>query len=533
MDTGQSKVLKLRLDRLKHENQTLKEKLAAVRKEKQVLEKQFRDNYNVFSEFPGAVALIQREKVVQINETALKQLGYQDIEVLGQVYYDFVHFDSREQERHLHQKRISGKPVPDQYEIYLMARSGEALCCEMQAKKIRYHGRTAFLFNIIGLDNRNQKEIQLRRVQKTEALNRMASYFTQEAACCLDILTDHSQHLQGLESISDSDLAESLKRIEAVFERGSFIIQQLESLTRTQPGIANAEAIDLKKIVQDAVALTKPKWKDDPESRGVEINVKTYLRQLSTIQGHLKEIQDVIIIMILNAVYALPDGGDIYLTTEENSGLAYFYIQDNGMGISTDIKDKIFDPFFTTEDGARMGLGLSLAHAIIKRHGGSIDVISQEGQGSMFILKLPIDSKPSSSKIIGARKEINRSHILIIADVGFVQDLLSQVFINKGGKVIVVSTGKEGLKLLKKNRFDLIMADLNTPYLQPLKIVPKIREMNYGLPIILFNNEENSDVTHALKKSGVDLIMNRPLNIDSILAFMPKIMAKERTHERP
>lgn len=532
MDTGQSKTLKLRLDRLRHENQTLKEKLAAVRKEKQGLEKQLRDNYKVFNQFPGAVALVQQEKVVRVNGTALDQLGYKEKEVLGQVYYGFVHPDSREYERKLHKKRVAGKPVPDQYEVYLLAGNGEALCCEMQAKKIRYHGRIAFLFNIIGLDNRKQQEVRLRRTQKTEALNRMASRLSQEAALCLDALDDHSLYLKGLESISDSNFSESMKRIEAVYERGNFIIQQLDSLTNVRSGIAKAEAIDLKKVVQEAVAITKPKWKNDPESRDIEINVRTYLRQLSSIQGNPKEIQDVIITLILNAVYALPDGGDIYLTTEENSGLAYFYIQDNGIGISADIKDKIFDPFFTTEDDARMGLGLSLANAIINRHGGSIDVISQEGQGSMFVVKLPIALEPRPLKIVDVRKGINGSDILIIADVGFAHDLLTQVFINKGGKVIVVSTGEECLKLLKKNRFDLIMADLNNPYLQPLKMVPKIRKINQGLPIVLFNNEENGDIVFALKKLGA-MIMDRPLNIDSLLAFLPEIMAKERANERP
>ncbi|MBW1703564.1 MAG: PAS domain S-box protein [Deltaproteobacteria bacterium] len=525
MSVRQQQNLENRVEKLKDQNLTLREKLNALKKENKSLEKALRDSLNLLKDIPGSVVLIQDGKIVLMNETARDQLGYAEEEILGRNFLDFIHPDSVEYVKNLHRRRILGKPVPDDYETYLITKSGDELCCEVQVKKIRYQGRTAFLFNITGLDQRKQKEMRLLHSRKMEALTRMATGLNREFNRFLSMLDEHDLYAQGIESATDKDLIRSLRKIEAARERGNFIIEQLSCLTMTENERSDITLLDLKKTVQDIVAMTRPKWKEDLEDRGVGINVKTYLRALSPVEACPHEIQDALLSIMLNAIDALPAGGEIYLTTEENAGFAHVYVQDNGVGIKDDIKDKIFDPFFTTRGDSRLGLGLSLAYAIINRHKGEIEVMSQEGQGATFTIKLPLAPEPPPSKAKGPKKRIRDSNILIIADGGIVKDLLSQLLVSKGGKVANISTDMECLKLLRKNRFDLVIADLDTPYLNAPVIIPKIKNMDKSLAVALVNAPEEKGRSRKLKNLGADLIIGRPLNMDKALSLISGVLA--------
>ncbi|MCD6296125.1 MAG: response regulator, partial [Deltaproteobacteria bacterium] len=200
-------------------------------------------------------------------------------------------------------------------------------------------------------------------------------------------------------------------------------------------------------------------------------------------------------------------------------------VSDSGTGVSSEIKDKIFDPFFTTKNKSGMGLGLSLAYAIINRHKGEIEVISQEGQGATFIIKLPLAPETPPSKSKGPKKRIRDSNILIIADEGFVKDLLPQLLVSKGGRVISVSTGMECLKLFKKHKFDLIIVDLDTPYLNLNVIIPKIKNIDKNLAIVVVNAGEEKVPPRTLKKMGVDLVIGRPLDMDRALSLISGVLA--------
>jgi nitrogen-specific signal transduction histidine kinase/CheY-like chemotaxis protein len=395
-------------------------------------------------------------------------------------------------------------------------------------KKIRYQGRRAFLLHLTDLDQKKQEEKQLVRSQKSEAIVRMGLGLSREFKQCLSALKENPLFLENIESLGEAGITESLRRIEAIAEKGDLITQQLDCLTKVEQQRSDLVLFDLRKVVKEAVSKTRPNWDGAAVRGGGKIHLKTYLRTVSPVEGDPKEIKDALVSIISNAVDALSGGGEVYLTMEESSGFAHVYVQDNGSGIRDDIKDKIFDPFFTTRGGAGTGLGLSLAYAIINRHGGEIEVMSQEGRGSTFIIKLPLARKASSSKSKsrGAKKRVKDLHTLIIGDEDMVKDLLSQIFVSKGGKVTSVSTGMVGLKLLNKNKFDLVIADKNTPYLELSKIIARIKKIDRALPIALVNaDEEKGSALNSLKALGADLLIGRPLDADRILSVVSKALA--------
>jgi signal transduction histidine kinase len=103
------------------------------------------------------------------------------------------------------------------------------------------------------------------------------------------------------------------------------------------------------------------------------------------------QIQQVFLNLILNARDAMPDGGNLDISVKQVDGHVEMLFADTGHGIDADVRDKVFDPFFSTK-GPTMGtgLGLSICYSIIKDHGGTIEIDSEKGKGTRFIIKIPV-----------------------------------------------------------------------------------------------------------------------------------------------
>jgi len=530
MDTAQKKAFRNRVDTLKRENKKLSEKLAALRKETQSLQRELKVVRKLLTEIPGPVILVQGQQIVFANEIAWKLLGFSEEELLGYDPLNLVHQSSSEYARTAFKKLVTGRPIHDQFEVYMRKKNGEPICCEVHWKKTRYCGRSAFLFNVTSLDQRKLEEKKLTQSQKIQAIARMASWLSRDFEKGFKVVNENFMQFQGIESVADMPVVRALRRFEAGMEIGNHISKKLSCLTRFKDKRADAVLFDAKKVLQDAIAITRPLWKEDGQDH---IGLKTYLRTLSPVEGNPEELRDAFVTMILNAVDAMPEGGEIYLSTEENSGFAWIYIQDSGTGIPDEIRDKIYDPFFTTRGGGgHAGLGLSLAYAIISRHGGEIELISQEGQGTTFVVKLPLSQR---SLVVTRTKQVKTkirdSHILMVSAGSITEDLLVQEFVSRGAKVTVVYSCMEGLKLLKRKIFNLVVACIDAPDFDHTSMVKKTKQIKKTLPVVLVNAGENGRPFRVLKKLGADLIIERPLVMDRIIPIISETITAKAISE--
>ena len=117
---------------------------------------------------------------------------------------------------------------------------------------------------------------------------------------------------------------------------------------------------------------------------------------LPRISANKTQLQQIIINLANNAIDAMPEGGTLAISTAVSArhpGFVELRIRDTGSGIAKDLQKKIFDPFFTTKEvGKGTGLGLSLVHEIVHKHGGTIELESEEGKGTQFTVFLPVRS---------------------------------------------------------------------------------------------------------------------------------------------
>jgi PAS domain S-box-containing protein len=198
-------------------------------------------------------------------------------------------------------------------------------------------------------------------------------------------LTGISSYVQMLQKkLTDSHYAQILEKVEAQTDRVAKIIKNLLTFARS-PSDDSFQPVDLKQSLEEILSLIDYKLKN--------MNVRLVLELLPVpgtyAQG--ERLQQVFINIILNALDAMPEGGELAIRLAPENGAAVVRISDTGTGIRPELLSRIFDPFFTTKGvGKGTGLGLSISYAIVKEHDGRIEVRSEVGRGSTFTITLPV-----------------------------------------------------------------------------------------------------------------------------------------------
>jgi two-component system NtrC family sensor kinase len=169
------------------------------------------------------------------------------------------------------------------------------------------------------------------------------------------------------------------------------LIKNLLTFSRTAP--MNLQPTNLNNVMQTALKLVEHQL----EMNGIQLQCN-FDRELPPVQCDSAQIEQVLLALIVNAVDAMPKGGNLWLGTRlASSGELEIEVRDDGTGIPPEIMPQIFEPFLTTKEvGKGVGLGLAISRGIMERHGGRIDVQSEYGKGTTFTLTLPLESSAAA-----------------------------------------------------------------------------------------------------------------------------------------
>ena len=194
--------------------------------------------------------------------------------------------------------------------------------------------------------------------------------------------------------LRQEDLSEKiracLENIRKASSDATGVVAQIREFYRPRSGSEEFSSVDINEIVTEAVTQSRPKWKDEPNSRGISVDIVTELEATSPISGNGSQLRDVVENIILNSVDAMPEGGAVTIRTSEEDDCVQIAITDTGTGMEEETRQKVFEPFFTSKDRRGAGLGLSVCWGILQRHNGQIEVSSESGNGAVFIIRLPV-----------------------------------------------------------------------------------------------------------------------------------------------
>lgn len=239
-------------------------------------------------------------------------------------------------------------------------------------------------------------ERQLQHSEKLAAVGRLAAGLAHEIGTPLNIISGRAEYLLPEMEEGDSK-ARSLRAIIAQIERIARIIDQLMGYARAHP--PQIAPTPLPRVLASVLSLLDHEMK----RRGIQVEprVPTGLPDLAADPNLL---QQVFVNLLLNAFDAMAEGGQVRIAAEAKDGWMEMSVEDTGCGIPAEDLPRIFDPFFTTKKtGKGTGLGLSVVHGIIQNHGGRIEVRSEMGVGTTFVLHLPVYPPDAQSR--GANPE--------------------------------------------------------------------------------------------------------------------------------
>jgi signal transduction histidine kinase/CheY-like chemotaxis protein len=373
---------------------------------------------------------------------------------------------------------------------------------------------------------------QLIMAEKLKALGDMAGGVAHDFNNALGTILGHTQLL--LNKISDPESKKELEVIEQVTLKGRRTVQRLQDFTHVSSRSQHGR-VELNRVIKEAIEATKPAWKDTAQRTGITINLHADLFPGVIIDGSHEELQEAISNVILNAVDALPDGGNIWIKTFLEQEKVVLQIADDGIGMDENTKNKLFFPFFSTKGSKGFGMGLAVVYGILFRHQADIGVESSPGKGAIFIFKfnisrdLPHDLRPPEK--VEKPKSL---YILLVDDDTNLLDVVGDMLEFMGHKCQRAESGKAALEAIEKEEFALVMTDLGMPEVSGWDVARFSKDRWPRTPVILISGwGAQLDGDDALRK--VDAVLPKPFQLDELEGVIEKVMfsASQTQFPRP
>ncbi len=501
-----------RIEDLKAEKQQIRDELRAAKTELKACRLLLRGREEVYHAVPSVVVVVREGRIEDVNNTVSEQLGYEPAELLGRDFLEIVAPDSRDRVREVHAKRLARKAVPEQYEAVLMTRDRRPFLCEVRVRKILMGRNRAFVVSLTPMDKRREREENRLRSKKMEAVLTMASALSGRLGRHCKALQDRIERLREAVSVDGEDVGPELQAIDAVAREAVETTDQLSTIARDRMDPSESRLFELKDVVREAVSLGRSSVEGDAQDPS-PYQVKTYLRSGSRILGNPEELRDVLAHLVRNSLEAMPGGGNLYITSEELEGQAHLTIMDNGAGVPEQVMDRIFDPYFTTRGAKASGLGLSVAYAVIRRHGGKIEVTSEKGLGTELRVLIPAASPdvPSAGGRPGRSRRPER--VLVIAVNQALRELLDRLFTARGWHVVTASSRTEGLARFQPQTYGgIILESRGRGHTQALSLCRKIKAGDGHVPLVLIaDNGTPAWNPHQGGNWPFDLVVAKPL----------------------
>ena len=357
---------------------------------------------------------------------------------------------------------------------------------------------------------------QLVQSEKLRALGELAGGVAHDFNNMLAVISGRTELL--LKRIKDEDIVKPLKIIQKVTNDATDTIRKLQELTKAEPDKLFLR-VDINNIIKQTIEITKPKWKDEAEAKGIKIEIFCNLKEVGEVWGDPSELREVLTNLIFNSIDAMPEGGKIFLETDAQKDFVLIKVRDTGIGMTEEVKKKAFDPFFSTKGVEGIGLGLSVAYGIIYRHKGTITIESQPKRGTTFLIKLP---KSQKKKMVEEKGKIlfSPSDILLIEDQKEVREILKEMLVEAGHKVRIAKSGEEGLEIFKKGLFDLVFTDLGMEKMSGWELTRRLKKISPETKVALITGWGTQiDISEA-KKRGVDFVVPKPFTQEKLLSVV-------------
>ncbi|MEO5802236.1 MAG: ATP-binding protein [Verrucomicrobiota bacterium] len=382
--------------------------------------------------------------------------------------------------------------------------------------------------------------------ERLRALGQMASGIGHDINNALSPVVAYTELVMRTEHLSEK-AKHYLECIKTAGEDIARIVANIREFYRKRGTTEPREPVNLNRIVQQVIDMTRPRWRDIPQGKGISITIETSLAEdLPHIFSNESELREAVTNLLLNAVDALPQSGVITLSTSVTVGDDPRYkgtervileVNDTGVGMDEHTLKRCLEPFFSTKGHAGgTGLGLAMVFGTVERQKGAIEIESELGKGTTMRLVFPV-YKPGDTDVLEERHAALASasgvRILYIDDEPVLRDLMQELLGIGGHRVKVAEGGKAGIDAFRAARaesepFDLIISDLGMPNIDGRQVAQTIKRESPATPVMLLTGWGSMMEADGHLPDHVDLVLGKPPQLNELMEAVAELTNRKR-----
>jgi signal transduction histidine kinase/ActR/RegA family two-component response regulator len=368
--------------------------------------------------------------------------------------------------------------------------------------------------------------------ERLNAVGKMASGLAHDFNNALVPISGYAEMLLEHQDIlkDQAKATKYLKLIMTGVEDAASVVSRLREFYRKREEGETYRPLSLNQMVEQAVALTRPRWRDEALGSGRTILVEADMRPVPRILGSESELRELLTNLIFNAVDAMPEGGTIRIRTglrEAASGDAapqvFLEVSDTGTGMTDEVRRRCLEPFFSTKGERGTGLGLPMVFGIVKRHRGTMDIESTVGKGTTFIVLLPADASRTREAPVRAAAPIGPLRVLVVDDEPIARDVLTEYLTGDGHQVETAANGREGFDKFKAGDFSVVITDRAMPEMGGDQLAAMVKEQAPSTPVVLLTGFGDLMNAAGEKPDGVDLVVKKPIRLSTLREVLAKM----------
>lgn len=486
------------------------------------------------------ITVIDREgKIYYASPSVEKVLGYDSAEFVSRNLFDFIHREDHENAKFILNEE--GQKNEVSLEFRFQHHDGSWRGLEAVGKRVLVEDEPRVILNARDVTDRLLEQEALREsiirhlktqteLQKTQqriiqqerlaAIGQMASGIAHDFSNALMPVLGFSEILMSQpESLKDlAKVKKYLEMINTSARDAMHIVGGLRDFYRTKEKSEHLIVTNINKVVEQAVMLTQPKWKEESRAKGLEIEAKLDLKTVSDMVANESSLREALTNLIFNAVDAMPEGGKIIFRSHEEDGYVLLEVSDTGEGMPEEVRERCFEPFYSTKGKGGTGLGLAMVYGVIRRHDGAIDVKSIQGVGTTFLIRLPIKlakGKEVSAPVSTALEMSRKLWVLVVDDEPMVREVLSEYLKGDGHFVDTAGNGVEALKIFKDKKYDLVITDRAMPEMNGDQLAVEIKKISHHTPLVMLTGFGELMKAKSEHPDGVDCLLSKPLTFEA------------------
>jgi PAS domain S-box-containing protein len=385
-----------------------------------------------------------------------------------------------------------------------------------------------------------QSQQSVLQQERLRALGQMASGIAHDINNALSPAAIYTQSLLEREETLSTRAREQLVIIQRAIDDVANTVARMREFYRTREPQLQHGTVDAKMLLQQVIELTRARWSDMPQERGVVITLATdFADDLPPITGADSEIRDAITNLILNAVDSMPDGGTLTIRTfrEPSSDRIGIDVRDTGLGMSDKVRARCLEPFYTTKGERGTGMGLAMVYGMIQRHSGEVQIESEPGKGTTMRLLFPGVSAASELRLAGAPIEVAPLRLLIIDDDPLILQSVRHILESDGHAVEMAGGGQEGIDAFtaahaRGEPFEVVITDLGMPHVDGRTVAAAIKTVAPATPVVMLTGWGHRLLADGGNPEHVDRVLSKPPKLAELRQALADLTQDRASSER-